>query len=145
MAATTFTVTETPAGRMWQSQTVFSEAERAEIERRDREGRERNRAAVSVALAAVEKSAGRTAAIVTKIRARAYLERPAKLNALRLNLSQASPQLGLRIVERLYADEPKVAHFPVSTTLTDLAAARVAFRWARRFEQRRNELQQAAE
>jgi hypothetical protein len=141
MATTTFTVTETPAGRMWQPQTTFSEAERADIERRDREDRERNRAA----LAAVERSAGRTAAIVTKIRARAYLERPAKLNALRLNLSQASPELGLRIVERLHADEPKVAQFPVNVTLTNLAAAKVAFRWARRFEQRRNELQQAAE
>lgn len=138
MTVTTITVTDTPAGRMWQPQTTFSEAERAEIARRDREDRERNRAVMATALAAVERSAGRTAAIVTKIRARAYLQHPGKLNALRLNLSQASPELGLRLVERLYADEPKVAQFPVNVTLTNLAAARVAFRWARRFEQRRN-------
>jgi hypothetical protein len=138
MATTNFTVTDTPAGRMWQPQTTFSADERAEIADRERAYRERNRATIGVALAAVERSAARMAVIALKIRARAYLKHPGKLNAIRWNLSQAEPAEGLRIVERLYRDEPKVAQFPVNVTLTNLAAARIAFRWARRFERQRN-------
>ncbi|MCV9940956.1 hypothetical protein OIU35_31785 [Boseaceae bacterium BT-24-1] len=132
--ATTFITQDIPGvGRLYSPVTVRTVAEVAETARLDRERVQRNSAAIAAALAAVERSAVRTMISVTKTRARAYLQHPGKLNAIRWNLSQVEPAEGLRIVERLYRDEPRSGGI-IDIPLTNLAAARIAFRWARRHE-----------
>jgi len=131
---TTITETVTTAGRHWDIRTTFSGAEVAIIRQRGAEREARNSAAVAAAVAKIEATAARTAIEAPKMRARAFLKHPGKLNALRWNLAQAEPTEGLRVVERLYADEPKVAQFPINIPLTNLAGARIAFRFLRRHE-----------
>lgn len=130
---TTITETLTTGGRHWDIQTTYSEDECEEIARAAVDHQARNSAAVAAAIVKIEAAAIRAQINVTKSRARAYLKHPAKLNALRWNLSQAEPSDGLRIVERLYREEPRSGGF-VDVPCTNLAAARVAFRWARRHE-----------
>lgn len=131
--ATTITETATSAGRHWDIQTTYSAAELAEITRQASERRAQNSAALAAAIAKIEAGAARTQIIVTKSRARTYLRHPAHLNRLRWNLSQAEPSDGLRVVERLYREEPRSGGF-IDIPCTNLAAARVAFRWLRRHE-----------
>ncbi len=133
MPSTTITKTATTGGRHWDVRTTFTAAEVAEIARAERERVQRNSAAIAAAVAKVEAAAIRAQIAVTKTRARAYLQHPHKLNAIRWNLSQAEPVDGLRIVERLYREEPRSGGF-IDIPCTNLAAARVAFRWARRHE-----------
>lgn len=122
------------AGIPWEPDT---DEDRAARMREFEEYRARNDAIMAPHLAAIDRSAARAAVEITKRRARAYLARPTALNALDLNLSQASAEAGLRTIERLSRAEPKVARFPINTSLTNLEAARIAFRWARRFERPR--------
>lgn len=130
---TTITETTTPGGRHWDIRTARSLEELAEIRRAGEERLARNSAAIAAAVAKIEAAATRAQINVTKVRARGYLKYPAKLNALRWNLSQTEPSEGLRIVERLYREEPRSGGF-IDVPCTNLAAARVAFRWLRRHE-----------
>lgn len=133
MSFTTITETVTAGGRHWDIQTVYSDPERAEIARAANARQSRNSAAVAAAIEKVQAAAIRAQVIATKSRSRAFLRHPAKLNALRWNLAQAEPTEGLRIVERLYREEPRSGGF-IDIPCTNLAAARIAFRWARRHE-----------
>jgi hypothetical protein len=133
MPSTTITETKTAAGRHWDIQTVYSDDERAEMRSRSTALEAGRSAAVTAAVAKIEAAATRAQITVTKSRARGYLKHPGKLNAIRWNLSQAEPSDGLRIVERLYREEPRSGGF-IDIPCTNLAAARVAFRWARRHE-----------
>lgn len=90
--------------------------------------------AVEWALEQIEAAAIRGQIETVKRRARGYIRRPANLNALDWNLSQASAHDGLRRVERLLREEPCTSAFPANIPATNLMAARLGFRWLRRAE-----------
>lgn len=90
--------------------------------------------AIERAIAKIEAAARIRAAATVKFRARHYIARPVSLNALAWNLSQQKADDALRTIERLLAAEPARATFPINVMVTNLQAARLAARWARRAE-----------
>lgn len=132
----TWIETVTPEGRMVTFHTEFSPERLAEIKAEEAARIARNKAAMDRAVAAVQASAARSVIRMTKRTAREFLQRPARLNALHWNLSQAEPVRGLAILDHLRFREPQVAQFPANLSLMKIDGARLAFRWARRFEGR---------
>ncbi len=95
--------------------------------------------AMERAFSKIEVAAIRRGIEVTKRQARAYIDQPHRLNHIGWALADdfhSDPRAGLRRLDRLEADEPKVAQFPINIRLANLAAARIAFRVARRFRER---------
>lgn len=90
--------------------------------------------AVERAIRKIEAAARIRAAACVKFRARHYIARPASLNALAWNLSQQTARDALQIIDRLLAAAPARATFPINVQVTNLQAARLAARWARRAE-----------
>lgn len=109
-------------------------AERAERDAAIRATSPDGMTAIERTIAKIEAAARRGVIETTKRRARQFIRRPVDLNAIAWNLSQASAIDGLRTVERLIREEPAGSAFPINVPLTNLHAARLAARWARRAE-----------
>lgn len=91
------------------------------------------------AIGKIEVAAIRRGIQITKHQAREYVRQPHRLNKIDIALMDdfySDPRRGLRRLDRLYDAEPKIAQFPINIALANLAAARLAFRVARRFEER---------